>query len=87
MHPSKRLSVKCPPEQASESWASWNHRPKSVGLGDPGYVCNVSGSLRPCSYDGSQFECYCLKVVENDIWMVVAPGLITCSDGPVEMID
>jgi hypothetical protein len=56
-------------------------------LGDPGYVSNGSGSLRPCSYDGSQFECHCLKVVENDIWMVVAPGLITCSDEPVEMID
>jgi len=74
-------------EEASESFASWNRRPESVGCPDPGCVHNASGTLLPRSYEGSRSDCYRSIVVENGIRMVVAPGLITCCDEPVETID
>jgi len=68
-------------EEASESFASWNGRPESVGYPDPGCIRNASGTLRPRLYEGSRFDCYLrLIVVENGVRIVVAPGLITCWD-------
>jgi hypothetical protein len=71
----------------SESIASWNCRPESVGCPEPRCVRNASGTLRPRSYEGLRFDCYHWMVVENGIRIVVTPGLITCCDEPVETID
>jgi len=80
-----RLSVRFRREEAS--FALLNRRPESVGCLDPGCVRNASGTLRPRSYDGSRSDCYRLIVVENGVRIVVAPGLITCCDEPLETID
>jgi hypothetical protein len=74
-------------QEASQSCASWNRRPQSIGWPDPGCVCNTSGTLRPRLCESPQFDCYRLIVVENCIRIVVAPGHITCGDEPVETID
>ena len=74
-------------EEESESFASWNCRPESVGCADPACIRNASGTLPPRSYEGSRFHCYCLIVVENGVQIVVVPGLITCCDESVETID
>jgi hypothetical protein len=81
-----RLRVKLHRE-ASEFFALGNRRPESVGCPDPGCICKASVTLRPWSYEGSEFDCYHLIVVENGIRIVVAPGLITCYDKPVKTID
>jgi hypothetical protein len=64
-----------------------NPRPESVGYLDPRCICNTTRTLQPRVYGGSQFDFYCLDVVKNGIWTVVAPGLITCCAKLVKKID
>lgn len=65
-----------------------NHLLASIGYPYPGCIVNASGTLRPRAHKGLQFHCYLrLIVVENDVTIVVTPGLITCCNEPVETID
>jgi hypothetical protein len=74
-------------DRESEIFESPNRYPESVVCPDAGCVCNQSGTLQPCVYEDSQFDCFLFIVAKNRVWIVVAPGLQTSCEEPVKKID
>ena len=79
--------VECQISSTGAIFALMNPCPEFVGCLDPRCIRNTSRTLLPRLYGGSQFHCYRRDVVKNGVWIVVAPGLITCCVKPVKTTD
>jgi hypothetical protein len=73
--------------QEEASFALYNDRPEPVPCPDRTCICYACRALRPCSYEGSRLDCYHFIVVENGVWIVFAPGVITYCDAAFKTID